>query len=169
VTGKAPCELLFNRTIKTRIDLVKPKAACGDQVIPAHRFNKGDRVFMRAYLKGKKWVIGEVQELLGNCWLRIKSEDRVHKRHFEQVRPCFVEVSPAKGSVRLDEELLAFGSSNSPTNASASVNGSGSFPNGASDNVNSQRKVPQSSHSTPAVPTSRYGRPIIAPQRYGFD
>src|SRR5690606_32010492 len=83
-------ELLFGRTIKTRLDLIRPIPEEEEHKFEmVHSFKVDDRVFFRNYVnKGQKWLRGKIVQLLGSSWLLVEHEDTVVKRHCEQLRPC---------------------------------------------------------------------------------
>ena len=75
-TGIPPCNVLFNRRVKTRLDLVRPsprmkveqqqQQARRNPARPHHGFEPGDPVLVANFQRGPKWVPAVVVERLGS-------------------------------------------------------------------------------------------------------
>lgn len=102
-TDKSPAELLQNRVLKTRFDLIRPNnkvetlpketSAIGeencdhnDKVQFMKTFNEGDIVWVRDYkTSNPKWTNGVVQKKIGNVIYLVRVGDQVWKRHADQM------------------------------------------------------------------------------------
>ena len=90
-TGIAPCELLMKRHLRTKLDLIQPtskglvKHKDGKQA-ELKEFNKGDRVWVRNYRSGQKWVQGKVIEKIGQTMYQVKVNKGTWRRHAHQPR-----------------------------------------------------------------------------------
>lgn len=93
-TNKSPSALIFNREIRSRLDVIKPE---GDSIhdnvsrIPKHcnvrTYELNTRIMVRNYSDSEKWVFGLIIRRLGNLHYLIKLDDgRVCKRHVNQLR-----------------------------------------------------------------------------------
>ncbi|XP_013174572.1 PREDICTED: uncharacterized protein K02A2.6-like [Papilio xuthus] len=84
-TGESPAMLLLGRPIRTRLDTIKPdregQVRCAQQrqqeaAGGANRtFGKSDTVWYRQYLKGEKWIPGQVVDILGSSNFRVRGSD----------------------------------------------------------------------------------------------
>ncbi|XP_013136418.1 PREDICTED: uncharacterized protein K02A2.6-like, partial [Papilio polytes] len=96
-TGESPASLLLGRPIRTRLDAIRPDRE--NQVRSAQQrqqeaasganraFDKSDTVWYRQYLKGEKWIPGQVVEVLGTSNFKVKGSDgEVVHRHIDQLR-----------------------------------------------------------------------------------
>ena len=73
-TGVAPAELLIGRRPRSRLDLLKPHTADKvekkqkvqhDRKAQGRSFGVGDKVFVRNYHQGEKWLPGVVEKRTG--------------------------------------------------------------------------------------------------------
>lgn len=81
--------MLFNRQIRSRLDLMVPNAAATTEKpdVCTKSLAEGTRVAARDYLDKEKWKYGHVDEKLGKLHYNIKLDDgRIWKRHIDQVR-----------------------------------------------------------------------------------
>lgn len=99
-TGMTPSELLFNRRLRTKLDLVKPEIrkrvvkkqldqkVYHDQHSKYRKFALGDNVQVRNFLQGPKWEPAEVTRQVGPLSYSVKFGDgKVSKRHVDHLRP----------------------------------------------------------------------------------
>lgn len=91
-TGKSPCMMLFNRQIRSHLDLMLPGSTYNEKVDPnVGSIPEGGRVAARDFLDQEKWKYGRVLEKLGKLHYRVQLDDnRIWKRHIDQLR----EVGP---------------------------------------------------------------------------
>lgn len=92
-TGKSPSMMLFNRQIRSRLDLLVPDSASASKEVDGKVRNipEGVRVAVRDYLNKDKWKYGVVSEKLGKLHYNVELDDgRTWKRHIDQLR----EVGP---------------------------------------------------------------------------
>lgn len=89
-TAKAPAELMFNRKIRCRLDLLKENTKNLD--VKNHNkenvknFAAGERVIARNYIGTQKWKFGSIKQRIGTLHYLIKLDDgRVWKRHLNQI------------------------------------------------------------------------------------
>ncbi|XP_062542475.1 uncharacterized protein K02A2.6-like [Armigeres subalbatus] len=87
-TEKSPSMLLFNRQIRSRIDLMIPGPIHSDKVNPVGRtIPEGGTVAARDFLDSEKWKYGYVIEKLGKLHYNVQLDDnRIWKRHIDQLR-----------------------------------------------------------------------------------
>ncbi|XP_013145464.1 PREDICTED: uncharacterized protein K02A2.6-like [Papilio polytes] len=96
-TGESPAMLLLGRQIRTRLDAIRPdrerqvhraqqrqqEAAAG----ASRSFDRADTIWYRQYLKGEKWIPGQVVEVLGSSNFKVRGSDGgVVHRHIDQLR-----------------------------------------------------------------------------------
>ena len=93
-TNKSPAELMFGRSLRTRLSLVKPQQKESDQVrfYCGKRdisFDIGEEVYVRDYRSPnkKQWQKAVIDEILGNrnYIVRLVDENIVWKRHLDQI------------------------------------------------------------------------------------
>ncbi|XP_018399901.1 PREDICTED: uncharacterized protein K02A2.6-like [Cyphomyrmex costatus] len=89
--NKSPAEAMFNRKLKSRLDLIFPKINKEIEIentIGVRNFKEGKRVAVREYLnKNVKWRFGSVIAKLGKAHYTVKLDDgRIWKRHCDQMR-----------------------------------------------------------------------------------
>jgi len=143
-TGKTPAEIMFGRNIKTRLDLLHPRARVTlspqiektmSEESPEKRCNElevGDAVWIRNYRNSPRWIPGFVTIKYGARNYQVNVNGQHHKRHVDQLRPRYVEIMKDQADKYLD------------------------FPNQPSDQVQEHQPIP------PALPR-RY--PIRENQR----
>lgn len=98
-TGASPAMLLQRRNLRTRLDLLKDSQEVNSRVREAQRcqvqnaggaareFRVGDKVWMRGYGGGKKWLSGQIDKKLGSRNYIITSQDGPPiKRHVDQIK-----------------------------------------------------------------------------------
>lgn len=96
-TGECPAKILLGRTVRTRLDQIKPsrenlvlraqqyqqRAAGGSY----RAFNVGDTVWYRVYQGPSKWLQGRVKDVIGNTDYEIETtEGTVVHRHIDQMK-----------------------------------------------------------------------------------
>ena len=96
-TGESPATLFLGRSLKSRLDLVKPnirnrvqqdqqKMAMSKQGVQ-RQFDIGDKVLARSYRGKEKWKPGEIVAMLGKRTYRVQIPDHgIWKRHLNQLR-----------------------------------------------------------------------------------
>lgn len=98
-TGLSPAELLFNRKVRTRLDLVQPSVE--RQVVQkqmqqklnhdhadVRNYTVGDLVYIKNFSVGPKWLPGVVMQVTGPLSYMIRlSDGRLLKRHVDHVLP----------------------------------------------------------------------------------
>jgi hypothetical protein len=101
-TGQTPAELLLNRKLKTRLDLIQPnlrerveRKQCQQQINhpckSKSEFQEGDHVYVKNYgVQGDKWLKGHVIEKNGSVSFKVKlNGQNVVKRHIDQMKKCY--------------------------------------------------------------------------------
>ncbi|XP_058456616.1 uncharacterized protein K02A2.6-like [Malaya genurostris] len=113
-TGKSPSMLLFNRQIRSRLDLMIPTAT---STVESPHVNvkclpEGTRVAARDYLDKDKWKYGHITERLGKLHYHIQLDDgRVWKLHIDQLREVGENLQPKRSelpAVRFEADNLPF-------------------------------------------------------------
>ncbi|XP_011699445.1 PREDICTED: uncharacterized protein K02A2.6-like [Wasmannia auropunctata] len=105
-SGKSPAELMFGRSLNSRLNLIFPKTELEvksdrGNFLNVKQFKVGESVAVREYLnKNIKWRFGFVIEKLGKLHYNIRLQDgTIWKRHVNQMRaigPEIVESSQAQ-------------------------------------------------------------------------
>lgn len=96
-TGESPAMQMFNRQIRSRLDVMMPKAKI-EEGTPRTEGNVrhlklNDRVTVRDYLSGEKYQFGSVIEVLGRLHYMVKLDDgRIWKRHIDQIHRIGSEI-----------------------------------------------------------------------------
>ncbi|XP_055613053.1 uncharacterized protein K02A2.6-like [Uranotaenia lowii] len=108
-TGKSPSMMVFNRQIRSRLDLMipDPKAKTNDPEIKIRSIPEGARVAARDYLDRTKWKYGHVIEKLGKLHYNVQLDDnRTWKRHIDQLREVGANLGkPAQTSQEFPEHF----------------------------------------------------------------
>ena len=97
-TGVTPAELLFNRHLRTRLDLIRPdvrqhvegqqlsQKQQHDNTRTARQFSEGDKVLVKNFSPGPKWKKAHIESRTGPLSYTIKSEDGVvTRRHVDHI------------------------------------------------------------------------------------
>ena len=96
-TGVSPAELLFGRTLRTRLNLLRPDISTKVQDKQASQkqhhdkksrdrhFQVGQSVLVENNKPEPKWVVGTVVEKLGDISYRVQVGNQVWKRHVDQL------------------------------------------------------------------------------------
>ena len=115
-TDVSPAELLFGRTLRSRLDLVRPDVSARvqskqylqklshDTHSHDRKFSVGEKVYFHNYSRGPRWLPGVVEKCSGPVSLIIKSADgQSIRRHIDQIRKRHSEVKEsAAGEPELD-------------------------------------------------------------------
>lgn len=95
VTGKSPAEMLNKRRFRTRFEIIHPfsvKPVAERQIesnreVPVRAFRVKDKVWLRNYARGEKWVKGEIFRVKGPVRFFVKMENGpIVTRHVNQLR-----------------------------------------------------------------------------------
>jgi len=101
LTGEAPSSLFLKRSLRTRLDLLKPdlrdhvrqkQSEAGKLKFPVRKFEEGEKVAVRNYSGPMKWKIGTVVNRDGNLTYSIQVGNEIWKRHVDQIRKCGQDV-----------------------------------------------------------------------------
>ena len=90
LTGKSPAELMLNRRIRTRLDLLKPSKApksadWKSQPMEGTRcFQVGDSVWVKNFRNGK-WVPGVITGRIGNVMYYVEVDGQTWRKHVNQI------------------------------------------------------------------------------------
>ena len=98
-TGVSPAELMFNRPLRTHLDLLQPSIGQTvrqnqsrqkrdhDAHARGHIFKEGDNVYIRSFDGKNKWLPGTITNKQGSLTFRINlDDDRVVQRHIDHIR-----------------------------------------------------------------------------------
>ncbi|RWS19555.1 uncharacterized protein B4U80_08639 [Leptotrombidium deliense] len=87
-TGKTPAELFLGRSLRSRLDLLKPSEIKDKkQITNARRyFNFGDYVWIRMYQGNRKWIEGVIKRRNGNLSYEVEAKGKIMRRHIDQLR-----------------------------------------------------------------------------------
>lgn len=130
-TGRAPCELLMGRMLKTPLDVLHPdlrKTALQKQLKQKLNFDRGCRpdplpepgtpVFAKNFRPGSPWVPGHVTSATSASSVSVRLDDgTMWHRHGDHIRPNRTEaaVAPEPGTGVTLEPLYPSATSESPT------------------------------------------------------
>ena len=96
-TGVSPAELLFGRTLRTRLSLLRPDVSTKvqekqasqkqnhDKKSKERQFYEGQSVLVENNKPEPKWVLGTVLEKLGDVSYRVQVGNYIWKRHIDQL------------------------------------------------------------------------------------
>ena len=117
-TGESPYQLLFGRQIRTRLDLIKP---CRDRHVEQQQqhqktshdrsakekvFHKGERVYVRNFGTGTRWLSAVIEEVSGPVSYVVRLGDsRLMRCHVDHIRRQ-VTKSSATIEARLKRSLM---------------------------------------------------------------
>ena len=98
-TGTSPAELLMGRCLRNHLDILRPDIGyrvCAkqaqqkqghDQMSQSRQFDLDDRVMVRNYASGPKWLPGIISSTHGGLHFGVQLEDgRGVRRHLDQIR-----------------------------------------------------------------------------------
>ena len=92
-TGHSPAQLLFGRNLKSMLDLLKPniKRVVDGKLLKNEKgtlvyFQNGEKVMVRHYHRGPKWLKGEVLERIGPVLYKVLVDGATWRRHVDQLR-----------------------------------------------------------------------------------
>ena len=98
-TNVAPCELFLNRSVRTRLDLLKPDIKCNvgwkqaqqksdhDGSKQERKLHIGQKVMVRNYRDGTKWMAGVVLQSCGPLSYLVETEGgQIWHRHIDHIR-----------------------------------------------------------------------------------
>ncbi|XP_031553786.1 uncharacterized protein K02A2.6-like [Actinia tenebrosa] len=158
-TGISPAQLLFQRNPRTRLDLLKPSVKntvdgknLQDENRPFSVFREGDRVWIRNYRDGPKWVHGTVLEQVGPVLYKGQTQEKVWRRHFEQLRRDQFQLSPRQEPPASTDAVNL----RAPSTADPTLD--------VSQPVDAPR--PQQSQAAEGLKTTPSGRVIRTPARF---
>ena len=85
-TGKGPCELLMNRQLNSRLNIIKPNIGENRTDYVVRSFVKDDLVWVRNYARGEKWISGQITQKTGTISYKVKTEFGELRKHIDQLR-----------------------------------------------------------------------------------
>ena len=98
-TGTSPAKLLMGRCLRNHLDILRPDIGCRvrakqaqqkqghDQMSQSRQFDLDDRVMVRNYASGPKWLPGIISSTHGGLHFGVQLEDgRGVRRHLDQIR-----------------------------------------------------------------------------------
>lgn len=182
VTGVSPAKLMFNRDIRSKLDLMKSNMSKKKDIKynenkRIREFQIKQRVEARNYGGSKLWLFGKIAERTGRLHYKITLDDgRTWLRHVDQIRPIGQNVSttiPNRDDdyhVPIDEQINVFptateraaDSRNTSLVSNASSTASSQSANTSSDSVRAGRGRGRGRGITkpnPADPVDQPGRP----------
>ncbi|XP_058456856.1 uncharacterized protein K02A2.6-like [Malaya genurostris] len=115
-TDKSPSMMLFNRQIRSRIDLLLPGATYLERDDPkVQSISVGERVAARDFLDHEKWKYGRVIEKLGKLHYTIQLDDnRIWKRHIDQLREVGQNLKSNGSLPEMPKQQHKFGGTTTP-------------------------------------------------------
>ena len=142
-TGISPAELLFGRTLRTRLNLLKPDVFTKvldkqarqkqhhDKRSKERHFQVGESVLVENNKPEPKWILGTVVEKLGDISYRVQVGDQVWKRHVNQLLQTIISQTDANTSATVDDDLNSWPSiSNDSLPSQQSEQSSRCYPSG---------------------------------------
>ena len=87
LTGKAPCELLMGRRIRSKLDFLLPMDKEGEyKQEKRNLYNPGDAVFAKDFRYNQNWLEGRIEEIHNSiAWVRLP-DGRSIRRHINHLR-----------------------------------------------------------------------------------
>lgn len=94
-TGQSPAQLFLGRSIRTRLDLVRPENVQDRMTEKQHsefvpnfrRFQRGQSIyFLSNNSRMDKWLPGIISARLGDIHYEIQFDGKTYKRHIDQIR-----------------------------------------------------------------------------------
>lgn len=131
-TGLSPAEMLLGRTIRSRLDLLKPNLEQKvaekqrrqqfdhDKHSRMRQFSVGDKVFVKNQGRGETWLSGHIIESSGPVSFKVQLQDgRTISRHQDHLRKRFTE-DPEQSDIPLceDDMDIEIGASGTTTTTS---------------------------------------------------
>lgn len=118
-TGKIPAEMMFNRNIQTRLDLLHPlpdniidEADTSD--MKTRQLKVDDLVWARSYHTDKKWIPGKITKKYGPRNYQVMIGEQSQKRHIDQLRKRQAGPETKEGEISLNDfDLFPFPSTSS--------------------------------------------------------
>ena len=119
-TGVSPAELLFGRTLRTRLNLLRPDISTKVQDKQASQkqhhdkksrdrhFQVGQSVLVENNKPEPKWVVGTVVEKLGDISYRVQVGNQVWKRHVDQLLPTTITQANTDTNNDITDDLNAW-------------------------------------------------------------
>ena len=119
-TGIAPADLLMGRTLRSRLDILKPhveqrvqdkqlrQKVDHDKLSRTRHFSTGDHIFVRNYAKGEKWVPAKLIDSSGPLSFTAHTLDgRLIRCHQDQLRKRILdaELRPESGEREYGNEF----------------------------------------------------------------
>jgi len=103
-TGESPAQLFFKRSIRTRLDLLKPdtQTLVSNRQVPVQfesadrEFVIGSKVLVRDYRGNDKWQVGCVESRIGQLNYKVRVGHMIWTRHIDQIRACGTSVNVSK-------------------------------------------------------------------------
>ena len=189
-TGTTPSELLMDRKLRSRLDLLFPdlqktvedkqwkQKQAHDNMKQIRSFREGDQVFSEHFAsKNKKWTPGVIQQVTGPVSYQIRrlEDGRVVRRHVDNVQLRIVIVTNEaseneKDTVDNDQESWEQFIPTSSTVVTTTTSASGSSVPEASPTGPPPPSVTTSSGdvNVAGAPLRRSTRQRPPPDRYGF-
>lgn len=85
-TGRSPAMGMFNRQVKSRLDLLFAVQRKSPTKTTSRSFNRGERVGVREYLSVEKWQFGQIVQKFGLLHYDVLLDDgRTWRRHVDQI------------------------------------------------------------------------------------
>lgn len=185
-TGESPAFRMFNRQIRSRLDLLVPANVTQHrkQTINS-KFNVGDRVSVRDYYE-KKYQFGRIHEVLGELHFMVKLDDgRMWKRHIEQIHRVGEEIPEPPVEFPHESSSSEFITPSRHTHAqsthshththtppntpSTSTSNTPTTPYHTAPNTPISSNQPIATGSSASIPESRPQRQRIQPKRLQYD
>ena len=176
-TEQSPAQLLMGRSLKTRLDLLRPnvkrrvdKRLFTYETKPMKEFSVGDKVWARNFVGGIKWVPGEVVKQAGPVLYHVSAKGMVLKRHADQLRARVAK----DGDVSVPESVSSVLPPSDATGTVPAIELTLSEPRQAKEEAPDQKQDTPATVRVPSVPeevpptvkTTRSGRAVRTPSRF---
>ncbi|XP_045445754.1 uncharacterized protein K02A2.6-like [Melitaea cinxia] len=89
-TGRAPCELMLGRPLRTRLSLIKKDVTIPRRSVcnkPVKQYLPGDKVLVASYDKSRKWLEGIIDRPVGNVMYDVNTDRGILTRNVTQCLP----------------------------------------------------------------------------------
>ena len=166
-TGVSPAEMLFGRRLRSRLDLLKPSVhqrveerqrqqqRYRDQHSRTVTFTVGEKVFIKNFRPGRKWLPGHIHHQRGPVSFEIELEDgrtcHRHQDHIRKRRTDSEDKPTVQSSEETDEILL-------PTTRSETNTTAASTELSVDESTEQQQQTTGTTTATTTVAESGLGR-----------
>ena len=88
ITGKSPAELLMNRKLNNKLNIIKPDADSykANYPINSRSFEIDEKVWVRNFNVGEKWIPGSIVAITGPVSYQVSTAVGLLRKHVDHLR-----------------------------------------------------------------------------------